>query len=162
MLSILLCGSKTLCLGSRGFFSAAVSLPVRRPRRFWDFHVPEGAWNYRPRHNKPWTCNWRRWPYSAAAFELQPLETTLAARYALSDAPLTPVMFDFCSTVFACASTGKYYLCYGWPWPSAPRTPPKLPPRVYAFEGVRQVIAPCSGPQSQNGQRQHTRSFGGS
>ncbi|KAJ7763368.1 hypothetical protein B0H16DRAFT_1804419 [Mycena metata] len=67
-----------------------------RPRRFWDFHVPEGAWNYRARDTKklwaqpsdfherarnrvsvpdanlpaPWSCNWRYWPYAAAMFEV--------------------------------------------------------------------------------------------
>ncbi|KAJ7763373.1 hypothetical protein B0H16DRAFT_1687892 [Mycena metata] len=115
MLRIPLSGTKSLCqrLGFRGF----TSLPIRRPRRFWDFHVPEGAWGYRPRDTKklwaqpsdfherarnwvsvpdanlpaPWSCNWRYWPYAAAMFEGQPVETSIAAYCALSDAPLTPV-----------------------------------------------------------------------
>ncbi|KAJ7757960.1 hypothetical protein B0H16DRAFT_1721084 [Mycena metata] len=164
MLKNRLYGAKNLCLGPSREFA---SLPVRRARRFWDFHVPEGAWGYRPRDTKklwaqpsdfherarnwvsvpdanlpaPWSCNWSYWPYAAAIFEGQPVETSIAAHYALSDAPLTPVMFDFCSTVLACASTGKYYLCYGWrwPWPSEAMKKPLQPLRrapVYAFEGV--------------------------
>jgi hypothetical protein len=47
----------------------------------------------------------------------QPLEATLSTHYALSDAPLTPVMFDSSdpkpATVFACATTGKIYRYYG-------------------------------------------------
>ncbi|KAJ7757959.1 hypothetical protein B0H16DRAFT_1885409 [Mycena metata] len=112
--------------GFRGFSS----LPVRQPRRFWDFHVPQGAWDYHPREKTvwpehdnfrerarnwvsvpdtnlpaPWSCDWSHWPYAAAMLEGPPVETSVAASYALSDAPLTPVMFDFGDTVFACART---------------------------------------------------------
>ncbi|KAJ7274789.1 hypothetical protein C8J57DRAFT_1592128 [Mycena rebaudengoi] len=144
---------KTFCPRSRGL----ASLPVRRPRRFWDLHVPDATWDYRRRvmpHNppqadrsrerarnwisipdanlpEPWTCNWVHWPYWAGS---HPLEATLSARYALSDAPLTPVMFnssnETATTVFACATTGKYYLYYGqWALP-------ELPEEVHAFEGA--------------------------
>ncbi|KAJ7274799.1 hypothetical protein C8J57DRAFT_1312763 [Mycena rebaudengoi] len=80
---------------------------------------------------EPWTCNWAHWPYWAG---VRPLEAALPARYALSNAPLTPVMFNSsnraATTVFACATTGKYYLYYRrWALP-------KLTEEVHAFEGA--------------------------
>ncbi|KAF7328876.1 hypothetical protein MVEN_02517300 [Mycena venus] len=95
------------------------SLPVRRPRRFWDFHVPKNAWDYRSRNTlfpghtiareherdlamrdwvripderlpSPWTCDWFRWRYWTNP---QPLEAVLSTRYSLDNEPLHPIMF---------------------------------------------------------------------
>ncbi|KAJ6552262.1 hypothetical protein DFH09DRAFT_1366368 [Mycena vulgaris] len=95
------------------------TLPVRRPRRFWDFHVPQATWDYRPRRiRKP--CETTR-PY-----ERDPLEAVLALRHGISDRRLTPIMFNSFdqTTVFACAESKRFYLYYGptgWvqvQWPS--------------------------------------------
>ncbi|KAJ7765782.1 hypothetical protein B0H16DRAFT_1883199 [Mycena metata] len=124
-----------------------------------------GAWDYRPRRSnprplpragnlparaqnwvsipdahlpQPWSCNWRRWPFATTEFDLQSLESGLAASYARSSSPLTPVVFEDHTTVFGCAGTGRYYLCYGLPLPLRPAEPGIRPQwhQVYAFEGV--------------------------
>ncbi|KAJ6569232.1 hypothetical protein B0H19DRAFT_1373477 [Mycena capillaripes] len=141
--------------GSRSF----ASLPVRRPRRFWDFHVPKTAWDYCPRMNfewkrtvarqherdlavrdwitipdarlpGPWKYNWSVWPYWTNE---HPLEAVLSRRYALDNEPLTPIMFNSfdytCTTVFARAKTGTFYLYYG------PDEYGRYEERLYAFFG---------------------------
>ncbi|KAJ7451976.1 hypothetical protein FB451DRAFT_1186018 [Mycena latifolia] len=90
------------------------------------------TWVSIPDANLPgaWTCNWACWPYWENEL---PLEATLAERYALSDEPLAPVMFEtlYDSTVFACPATRKFYLysrrC-GWT--------EREEEIVYAFDGV--------------------------
>ncbi|KAJ7151203.1 hypothetical protein C8R46DRAFT_1358097 [Mycena filopes] len=143
-------------LGSRGL----ASLPARRPRYLWDFHIPKNSWGYwhreewlKPPANNycqdrarnwvsipdanlphPWTCDWARWPHWAAdsaEFRFRPLEGTLAASYALSDAPLTPVMFNYVYKVFGCAGSGKFYLYRAVELPSEEQLGP-----VDAFHGV--------------------------
>ncbi|KAJ7176963.1 hypothetical protein C8R46DRAFT_1188637 [Mycena filopes] len=113
--------------------------PSILPHRFWNFHVPKETWDYRVRRGKyrddvvrshdravalrtwlrsifdaklpsPWSCNWALWPHWSTA---RPLEAELAVRYALSDRPLTVIVFnafDKHSTVFACAASRKFYL----------------------------------------------------
>ncbi|KAJ7017680.1 hypothetical protein C8F04DRAFT_1154963 [Mycena alexandri] len=96
-------------------FRQPPSLPMRRPRRLWDMHLPKTTWDYcpreiEPRHctpgrllertgnwvsipdanlPEPWTCNWATVEWTA---EVRPLEATLASQYALCSEPLTPVM----------------------------------------------------------------------
>ncbi|KAJ7677829.1 hypothetical protein DFH06DRAFT_1422058 [Mycena polygramma] len=121
------------------------SAPVIRPRRFWDLHVPYETWDYRARERltynmtfegsvrklrswswvsisisdrnlqEPWSCDWARW----RLLDQSPLvEDTLPLRYAISDEPLTPVMFaaavrgvdDRDVTIFACPTKKTWYL----------------------------------------------------
>ncbi|KAJ7174401.1 hypothetical protein C8R46DRAFT_1080815 [Mycena filopes] len=79
----------------------------------------------------PWTCNWAEWAYW---LERRPFEVHLAVRYGLTDRPLTGIiysMFDKHSTVFASASSGKFYL-YSHDF----RDERFLDPRFFVFDGV--------------------------
>ncbi|KAJ7083248.1 hypothetical protein C8R44DRAFT_894584 [Mycena epipterygia] len=152
-----------LCLSSQSqnFYSRSrelASLPIRRPRRFWDFHIPMATWDYKGRISHPpqkttrlnerdtaacewvsipdanlpgpWTCDWASWPWWKNATAL---EAALAVQYAISNAPLTPIVFSSFdgSTVFACAPTRRFYLYYPpciWE--------PRPDETMYAFEGV--------------------------
>ncbi|KAJ7153276.1 hypothetical protein C8R46DRAFT_1119899 [Mycena filopes] len=119
--------------------SASMGRQVIRPHRFWDFHIPRETWDHQSRISypddvalvgqhirhealrtwisipdanlpSPWSCNWAQWRLWK---EPHPVEVELAVRYGLSDRPLTGIvfnMFDDHSTVFACASSGKFYL----------------------------------------------------
>ncbi|KAJ7116651.1 hypothetical protein C8R44DRAFT_739336 [Mycena epipterygia] len=151
--------SFTAAARSRGL----ASLPVRRPRRFWDFHVPNTAWDYRPRitlgwkhtitrqHERdlavrdwvtipdarlpgPWTCNWSHWPYWT---NMHALEAVLSTRYALANEPLNPIMFNSFdeTTVFACAKTRTFYLYHG------PHQYGEYEEMLYAFDGVFSSVA---------------------
>ncbi|KAJ7165845.1 hypothetical protein C8R46DRAFT_291045 [Mycena filopes] len=136
--------------------------PQIPPHRFWDFHIPKEAWDHQyrmPRHPisvawvrdhglirdavrtwmsipdanlpSPWTRNWAHWAYW---LQRRPFEVDLAARYGLTDRPLTGIiysMFDKHSTVFASASSGKFYL-YSHDF----RDERFLDPRFFVFDGV--------------------------
>ncbi|KAJ7032609.1 hypothetical protein C8F04DRAFT_1182799 [Mycena alexandri] len=120
-------------------FRGLAPVAIRRPRRFWDVHIPKTRarnWVSIPDANlpEPWTCNWATVDWTA---EERPLEATLASRYALGNVPLTPVMFNAAeeATVFGCAGTGKFFLHHReWypPWASGPREVLQ----VYTFEGI--------------------------
>ncbi|KAJ6498503.1 hypothetical protein C8R47DRAFT_1212192 [Mycena vitilis] len=119
----------------RGLASALVI----RPRRFWDLHVPYETWDYRERVRltydmrferfrswswvsisdrnlpEPWSCNWECW---RLAYNNPPVEATLPLRYAISNEPLTPVMFATGDrgvdsrdvSIFACPVKKTWYL----------------------------------------------------
>ncbi|KAJ7757958.1 hypothetical protein B0H16DRAFT_1822641 [Mycena metata] len=81
----------------------------------------------------PWTCSWATVEWTA---EVRPLEATLASQYALCSESLTPVMCNppKAATVFACASTGKFFL-YHREWDFWSNGRPRKEFRVHAFEG---------------------------
>ncbi|KAJ7468715.1 hypothetical protein FB451DRAFT_1560406, partial [Mycena latifolia] len=82
---------------------------------------------------EPWTCQWAHWPFWK---NQQPLEAVLSTRYAISDQPLSPIMFDGSgaecgsATLFACAQTNKFYLYHG------PREGEAQLEEMYCFDGV--------------------------
>ncbi|KAJ7262873.1 hypothetical protein C8J57DRAFT_1334049 [Mycena rebaudengoi] len=144
--------------------SGLVSTAVIRPRRFWDLHVPKPTWDYGHRvclslnrtkgdlkraQNwvsipdthlpEPWTCDWARWPSLA---NRPPLEAVLPMRYAISDDPLTPVMFSSDSrigcdfrrvTIFACPRSSTFYLYRA---PDALGDPGYHDEEMWRFDGV--------------------------
>ncbi|KAJ6552260.1 hypothetical protein DFH09DRAFT_1086038 [Mycena vulgaris] len=117
------------------------TLPVRRPRRFSDFHVPQATWDYQPRRirkpcettrpherdvavresisipdtNMPGPVDVRLSPLALLGQAHSRLEAVLALRHGISDRRLIPIMFNCFdqTTVFACAESKKSYLYYG-------------------------------------------------
>ncbi|KAJ7174550.1 hypothetical protein C8R46DRAFT_1252188 [Mycena filopes] len=121
--------------------------PQIRPHRSWDFHIPKETWDTQFRTHlhptcvawnrdhglirdnavrtwisipdvnlpSPWSCKWEEWRH----WRLHPLDFDLA-------------MLDNNSTVFACASSGKFYL-YGYDYVQDPEFGD---PRLFVFDGV--------------------------